>query len=152
MQNTVPPHMRDCHPFAVAIRPIEGRIEGSEWTNLNPQPTHYLVEDPVFKRAMEEHREEARNTTFPLIQKSAGSIPTSSSSSRLAKPPLKPILRKRPSTTQTEQIPQEKIDSHLPNHLQPNRWNPREPHVPSPLATGPMPPKRVRPSTAQVQR
>ena len=152
MQNTVPPHMRDCHPFAVAIRPIEGRIEGSEWTNLNPQPTHYLVEDPVFKRAMEKHREEARNTTFPLIQKSAGPIPTSASSSRLAKPPLKPILRKRPSTTQTEQIPQEKIDSHLPNHLQPNRWNPRESHVPSPLSSGPMPPKRDRPSTAQVQR
>lgn len=152
MQNTVPPHMRDCHPFAVAIRPIEGRIEGSEWTNLNPQPTHYLVEDPVFKRAMEKHREEARNTTFPLIQKSAGPIPTSASSSRLAKPPLKPILRKRPSTTQTEQIPQEKIDSHLPNHLQPNRWNPRVSPVPSPLSSGPMPPKRGRPSTAQVQR
>jgi len=153
MQNTVPQHMRNCHPFAVAIRPIEGRIEGSEWTNLNPQPTHYLVEDPVFKRAMEEHREEARNTISSLIQKPAGSIPTSASSSRLAKPPLKPILRKRPSTTQTEQIPQEIIDSHLPNHLRPNRWNSKERSpVPSPLASGPMPPKRDRPSTAQVQR
>ena len=153
MQNTLPPHMRNCHPFAVAIRPIEGRIEGSEWTNLNPQPTHYLVEDQVFKRAMEKHREEARNTTFPLVQKPAGSIPTSASSSRLAKPPLKPILRKRPSTTQTEQIPQQILDAHLPNHLHPNRWNPRQVSPgPSDLSSGPMPPKRDRPSTAQVQR
>jgi hypothetical protein len=153
MQNTVPPHMRDCHPFAVAIRPIEGRIEGSEWTNLNPQPTHYLVEDPVFKRAMEQHREEVKNTTFPLVQRQAGSIPTSTSSSGFGKSPLKPILRKRPSTTQTEQISQEKLDSHLPNHLTPNRWNPREVSPrPSPLSSGPMPPSRGRPSTAQVQR
>lgn len=153
MQNTVPPYMRDCHPFAIAIRPIEGRIEGSEWTNLNPQPTHYLVEDPVFKKAMEEHREEARKTTPLLIQKQAGSMPSSVSSSRLGKPLLKPILRKRPSTTQTEQIPQETLDSHLPTHLRPNRWISREVSpVPSPFSSGPMPPQRGRPSTAQVHR
>jgi hypothetical protein len=157
MHNAAPPHLRDRHPFAVAIRPIEGRIEGSEWTNLNPQPTHYLVEDPVFRKAMEGHREETRNTTFPLARSDAGSGPNSAASSAsgsgFGRPPLKPILRKRPSTTQAEQISYQTSDRDVPRHLRPNMWNPREiSPTSSPLASGPMPPRRGRPSTAQVQR
>ena len=154
MQNTAPAHLRDCHPFAVAIRPIEGYIEGSEWTNLNPRPTHYLVEDPVFKKDMEEYREEKRNMPSIWTEARSGPNSASSSTSGLGRSPLRPILRKRPSTAQVEHSPKENLDPDLPKHLRPNKWNPREVSpVPSPLSgRGPVPPRRGRPSTAQVQR
>jgi hypothetical protein len=158
MQNTAPPHLKNAHPFAIAMRPIQGQIAGSEWTHSNPQPTHYLVEDPVFKRAMEKHREEQRSIPPPpamrLVSQILDSGPSSASSSATFgtgdKVP-KPILRKRPGTTQVGQQEENEVTD-LPRHLWPNKWDWRE-QVPSPnppTSRGSVPPKRpMRPSTAQ---
>lgn len=158
MQNTPPPHLKDAHPFAIAMRPIQGQIPGSEWTHSNPKPTHYLVEDPVFKKAMEKHREEERNTPLPpamrILAQMTDSGPSSAESSATfgsGRTMPKPIVRKRPSTTQVAQE-EEDQETGLPRHLRPNKWNPRE-QLPSSTTSGysgPVPPKRaMRPSTAQ---
>jgi hypothetical protein len=165
MQNTASVRMRDAHPFATTIRPIENRIPGSVWTNANPQPTHYLIEDPAYKRAMESYREEQRNlpTPFPTLRpedrpssSAALRIPASSSfGSESTAAARKPLLRQRPSTSQVAQSahqPSGDSANRLPNHLRPHHTDVNDfPARPlSNRGAGPVPPRRPpRPSVAR---
>jgi hypothetical protein len=104
------------HPFITELRALPPPIPGSQWTHVNPQPTHYIVRRPASEQPKpktglvprEAYTSSSRPTTRPSTSPLGREAPQGPPPpmpirapvpvGRALPPPPRPGIRKRPST------------------------------------------------------